>query len=291
MASPQRIYFFSPEESEGDTSMRNTLGGKGANLAEMCKIGIPVPPGFTITTDQSVEFHKYGDFPPGLEDEIVATVKRVEKSMGLELGNPAKPLLLSVRSGSRESMPGMMDTVLNVGLNSETVVGLAKMSGNEAFAYDSYRRLIQMFSSLLLGVDEAEFEHALVRRPAQIRLLSAAATLSSRRGAYGRGCPSERELCHATQRAPACHDGCSAHFGSDSAGACGGLQEAKREEAGAVADSDLTADDLKALVKTYQAIVIKVSGKPFPEDPIEQARCPRRDTVPAPVGGAAARAG
>ena len=213
MASPQRIYFFSPEESEGDTSMRNTLGGKGANLAEMCKIGIPVPPGFTITTDQSVEFHKYGDFPPGLEDEIVATVKRVEKSMGLELGNPAKPLLLSVRSGSRESMPGMMDTVLNVGLNSETVVGLAKMSGNEAFAYDSYRRLIQMFSSLLLGVDEAEFEHALVRRPAQTRLLSpggarmgaaqqreretrllsAAATLSSRWGVYGRGCPAEGE--------------------------------------------------------------------------------------------------
>lgn len=101
----------------------------------------------------------------------------------------------------------------------------------------------------------------------------------------------ERELCHATQRAPACHDGCYAHFGSDSAGACGGLQEAKREEAGAVADSDLTADDLKALVKTYQAIVIKVSGKPFPEDPIEQARRPRRDAVLAPVGGAAARAG
>jgi pyruvate,orthophosphate dikinase len=139
--------------------MRNLLGGKGANLAEMASIGLPVPPGFTITTELCTEFYKNNrTYPVDLDGQVRDALTRIEESVGRKFGDPHEPLLVSVRSGARVSMPGMMDTVLNLGLNDETVLGLAKSSGDERFAWDSYRRFIQMFGSVVLGVDHHRFE-------------------------------------------------------------------------------------------------------------------------------------
>ena len=155
------IYFFGAKKCDGDGTMRALLGGKGANLAQMTKIGLPVPPGFTITTDVSVDYTATRKFPEGLADQIAANVKLIEKETGKKFGDPANTLLLSVRSGARDSMPGMMDTILNLGLNNETVVGLAEATGNGRFAYDSYRRFIQMFGDVVLGVSKHDFEERL----------------------------------------------------------------------------------------------------------------------------------
>ena len=147
--------------SEGDKSMKDLLGGKGANLAEMTKLGLPVPPGFTITTEACRAYLKESTVPESLATEVTRALRGVEDQMGRHLGDPTDPLLVSVRSGAKFSMPGMMETVLNIGLNDESVLGLAAVSGNERFAWDSYRRLIQMFGKTVLDIDGDLFSDAL----------------------------------------------------------------------------------------------------------------------------------
>lgn len=147
--------------SEGDKSMKDLLGGKGANLAEMTKLGLPVPPGFTITTEACRAYLKESTVPESLATEVTTALRGVEDQMGRRLGDPSDPLLVSVRSGAKFSMPGMMETVLNIGLNDESVLGLAAVSGNERFAWDSYRRLIQMFGKTVLDIDGDLFSDAL----------------------------------------------------------------------------------------------------------------------------------
>ncbi len=156
------VYGFGDGAAEGNTSMRNLLGGKGSNLAEMCTLGLPVPPGFTITTEVCTTYYENGKkYPQTLEKDVENALHKIEKTIGAKFGDKNNPLLVSVRSGARASMPGMMDTVLNLGLNDETVKGLAQKSNNERFAYDSYRRFIQMYSDVVLGVDHFHFEEIL----------------------------------------------------------------------------------------------------------------------------------
>jgi pyruvate,orthophosphate dikinase len=193
--------------TEGDKDQKDLLGGKGANLAEMTKLGLPVPPGFTITTEACRIYMHTGANPPDLDAEVTAALVDLEAQMGRKLGDPSDPLLVSVRSGAKFSMPGMMETVLNVGLNDESVQGLAAVSGDERFAWDSYRRLIQMFGRTVMDVDAEKFADAL---------------------------------------------------------------DAAKEEQGAKADVDLTADHLKDLVATFKAIVLAETGREFPQDPREQ---------------------
>jgi pyruvate,orthophosphate dikinase len=200
---PKLVYDF----TEGNRDLKDLLGGKGANLAEMTNLGLPVPPGFTITTDACRYYLAHGTAPDGLDAEVSSHLDALEKAMGRKLGDPADPLLVSVRSGAKFSMPGMMDTVLNVGLSDESVDGLAKQSGNERFAWDAYRRLIQMFGKTVLGIDGEHFEHA--------------------------------------------------------------LDDAKKH-AGATSDTQLTAEDLKALTQSYKELVVKHAGREFPQDPREQ---------------------
>ncbi|WP_338661604.1 pyruvate, phosphate dikinase [Pararoseomonas sp. SCSIO 73927] len=153
------VYGFGAGRNDGRAEMRNLLGGKGANLAEMASIGLPVPPGFTITTEVCTYFTENGNaYPADLDAQVKEALARIESAVGARFGDAANPLLVSVRSGARVSMPGMMDTVLNLGLNDETVVGLEKASGDARFAWDSYRRFIQMYGSVVLGVDHHRFE-------------------------------------------------------------------------------------------------------------------------------------
>jgi pyruvate,orthophosphate dikinase len=156
------VYFFGDGKAEGKGGMKNLLGGKGANLAEMTAIGLPVPPGFTITTEVCTEFYKNNRrYPALLQEQVEENMARVEKLMGKTFGDPKKPLLVSVRSGARASMPGMMDTVLNLGLNDETVQGVIELSGDPRFSYDSYRRFVQMYSNVVMGMDGEVLEHLL----------------------------------------------------------------------------------------------------------------------------------
>ncbi|MEG3178613.1 pyruvate, phosphate dikinase [Sphingomonas sp. RB3P16] len=202
------VYRFGGGVSDGGKGDRNLLGGKGANLAEMASIGLPVPPGFTISTDFcAVYYDEGGQFPQGLRDEVATGIGHIEGVTGKRFGNAADPLLVSVRSGARASMPGMMDTVLNLGLNDQTVEGLATTSGDARFAWDSYRRFIQMYSDVVLELDHDAFEEAL---------------------------------------------------------------EIAKEDRGYFLDTDLTADDLRALVAEYKALVEKQWGKPFPQDVHDQ---------------------
>ena len=153
------VYDFDRKIKSGKTPLKNLLGGKGANLSEMIKIGLPVPPGFTISTEACNEFYKSNQkYPKSLEKQVKTSIKNIEKKLKKNFGDKKNPLLVSVRSGARVSMPGMMDTVLNLGLNDETVQGLYKKTNNEKFAYDSYRRFIQMYSNVVLGVDHHNFE-------------------------------------------------------------------------------------------------------------------------------------
>ena len=156
------VYSFGAGATEGRADMRNLLGGKGANLAEMANLGLPVPPGFTITTDVCTYFYANGrQYPSELKGQVESAVRRLEEAMGARFGDPTNPLLVSVRSGARASMPGMMDTVLNLGLNDDTARGLAQRSGDPRFAYDSYRRFIQMYSNVVLDVGHHHFEEIL----------------------------------------------------------------------------------------------------------------------------------
>ncbi|MBA4210735.1 MAG: pyruvate, phosphate dikinase, partial [Parvibaculum sp.] len=159
MAEKKWVYSFGDGKAEGAASMRDLLGGKGANLAEMSNIGLPVPPGFTITTEVCTAFYDNDrNYPEGLRAQVEEALASIGKAVGMSFGDPANPLLVSVRSGGRASMPGMMDTVLNLGLNDETAAGLAKRAGDERFAFDSYRRFISMYSDVVLGVDHHNFE-------------------------------------------------------------------------------------------------------------------------------------
>ncbi|MBU0761910.1 MAG: pyruvate, phosphate dikinase, partial [Candidatus Altiarchaeota archaeon] len=213
------VYFFGAGKADGKADMKNLLGGKGANLAEMSKIGIPVPPGFTITTEMCTQYYKNkNQYPAELKKQVEESLARVEKIMGAKFGDKENPLLVSVRSGARKSMPGMMETVLNVGLNETTIEGLIKKTNNPRFAWDAYRRLIQMYSDVVM-------EKASGMEPAE-----------------GKGIRQqlEKEL------------------------------DALKKKKGYKADTDLTAQDLQALIKTYKAKVKEVIGKPFPDDAMEQ---------------------
>jgi pyruvate,orthophosphate dikinase len=162
MPAKQWVYGFGGGESGGDASMKSLLGGKGANLAEMARLDLPVPPGFTLTTEVCTAFYANNRaYPPELSAQVGAALAALEKKTNKSFGDPANPLLVSVRSGARASMPGMMDTVLNLGLNDETVEGLAKLSGDARFAYDSYRRFIQMYSDVVLELEHGAFEEIL----------------------------------------------------------------------------------------------------------------------------------
>ncbi|MCL1905568.1 MAG: pyruvate, phosphate dikinase, partial [Clostridiales bacterium] len=154
------VYMF----AEGDASMKNLLGGKGANLAEMTNLGLPVPQGFIITTEACTDYYEQGQFVAEyIVDEVKEAMMKLEKLSGKKFGDPANPLLVSVRSGARASMPGMMDTILNLGLNDETVPGLAELTQNPRFAHDSYRRFIQMFSDVVMEIPKSEFDRVLER--------------------------------------------------------------------------------------------------------------------------------
>src|SRR4030066_2112815 len=156
------IYFFGDGKAEGKGDMKDLLGGKGAGLAERTNLGIRVPSGFTITTQGVFENYKNGKaYPEGMWEETIEHMHRVEKTMGHKFGDSGNPLLVAVRSGAKVSMPGMMDTVLNVGLNDVTVQGLARKASNERFAYDAYRRFITMFGSVVMGVERFKFEEIL----------------------------------------------------------------------------------------------------------------------------------
>ncbi|MFT4569961.1 MAG: pyruvate,orthophosphate dikinase [Hyphomicrobiaceae bacterium] len=208
------VYFFGAGSSEGDASMKNLLGGKGANLAEMAGLGLPVPPGFTITTEVCAGYDaKKGTYPKALAKQVAANLAKLEKAMGKRFGDPKNPLLVSVRSGARASMPGMMDTVLNLGLNDTTVKGLATASGNERFAWDSYRRFVQMYGDVVMDL-----------KPESAKEVD----------------PFEA------------------------------LIEAKKHKLGIEADTDMTADDLKDLVKQFKALIKKRLKREFPSDPHEQ---------------------
>ncbi|MBV9842085.1 MAG: pyruvate, phosphate dikinase [Sphingomonadaceae bacterium] len=201
--APRYVYRFGGGVSDGGKGDKNLLGGKGANLAEMASIGLPVPPGFTISTAMCARYYDEGQaFPESLKAEVADGIAHIEQVTGKRFGDASDPLLVSVRSGARVSMPGMMDTVLNLGLNDATVEGLAKASGDERFAWDSYRRFIQMYSDVVLELDHGDFEEAL---------------------------------------------------------------EIAKEDRGFHLDTDLSADDWKALVAEYKAIVERQWGKPFPQ--------------------------
>ncbi len=167
MAQDKYVYFFGTGQTDGGAEMRNLLGGKGANLAEMTSLGIPVPPGFTISTETGRLYHENGNqYPDGLDEQIDENLRKLEVAMDAKFGDTENPLLLSVRSGAAVSMPGMMDTILNLGLNDDAVKGLTVKSGNERFAYDAYRRFVQMFGDVVLGVEHDAFEGLLEAKKA-----------------------------------------------------------------------------------------------------------------------------
>ena len=202
------VYFFGKGKADGNTGMKDTLGGKGANLAEMTNLGIPVPPGFTISAEICQTFDpRLKNYPSGLRDEVEKDLKKLEKAMDAKFGDNENPLLVSVRSGAAISMPGMMDTVLNIGLNDKTIEGLINKTNNSRFAYDAYRRFVQMFGDVVLGIDKAFFEERL---------------------------------------------------------------EKKKKSQKINLDTELDAETLKELVEEYKEIVLKESGKDFPDEPREQ---------------------
>ncbi len=219
---PKYVYLFGGGKADGNEKMKNLLGGKGANLAEMAghkDLRLPVPAGFTITTEVCTYFFKNNQkYPPGLKEQVMQGLKHIESIMGRKFGDPENPLLVSVRSGARKSMPGMMETVLNIGLNDETAKGLIKQTNNPRFVYDAYRRLIQMYADVVMekaeGIEPEE----------------------------GKGIRQqlEKEL------------------------------EKMKQKKGVKLDTELTAEDLKELVKIYKKKVKEVLGREFPEDPYEQ---------------------
>src|SRR3954447_11092719 len=156
----QHVFFFGNGKADGNRHMKDLLGGKGSGLAEMTNAGLPVPPGFTISTDVCTIYYKEkARIPPAIDRAIDENVRKLEKAAGATLGSTDNPLLVSVRSGAKFSMPGMMDTILNLGLNDDAVEGLKRRTGNGRFAFDSYRRFIQMFGNVVLEIPKEAFEH------------------------------------------------------------------------------------------------------------------------------------
>jgi len=169
----KRVYFFGGGKAEGNAKMKKLLGGKGANLAEMTNLGVPVPPGFTVATKVCDEYYRNkGKWPKGLAEEVDKNIARLEKAMNAKLGDPDNPLLVSVRSGAAVSMPGMMDTVLNLGLNDAVIEGIIKKTQNPRFAYDIYRRFIDMFGDVVMGCSHEHFEHVIdaAKKKAKVKL-------------------------------------------------------------------------------------------------------------------------
>jgi pyruvate, orthophosphate dikinase len=208
------VYFFGGKKADGKAEMKNLLGGKGANLAEMVNIGLPVPPGFSITTEVCTYYYENKKtYPKSLAKEVAAALKKVEKEMGAKFGDPKNPLLVSVRSGARASMPGMMDTILNLGLNDTTVEGVIAKTGNPRFAYDSYRRFVSMYGDVVLGLK-----------------------------------PQHKDEIDPFEE----------------------ILEAKKHSRGVKLDTELTADDLKDLVREFKKAIKERTGHDFPEDPIKQ---------------------
>jgi len=164
------VYMFGADQTEGKSNMKELLGGKGANLAEMANLNIPVPPGFTISTEACTHYLKSKGLTDEMRREILSSVEKLEKTTGKKLGDNKDPLLVSVRSGARISMPGMMDTVLNLGLNDNSVVGLSDKTGNARFAYDCYRRFISMFGDVVLGIEFNDFEKVLEEQKRKSKL-------------------------------------------------------------------------------------------------------------------------
>ncbi|HXA64630.1 MAG TPA: pyruvate, phosphate dikinase [Bryobacteraceae bacterium] len=204
----KHVYAFGGGKADGDGKMKDVLGGKGAGLAEMSRAGVPVPPGFTISTEVcNIYFQNNNKLPKEIEQEISQSRAQLEQQTGKKLGDPSNPLLLSVRSGAKFSMPGMMNTILNLGLNDQTVEGLARLSNNPRFAYDCYRRFIQMFGEVALDIEMSKFDHIFDERKKKVK---------------------------------------------------------------AKLDTDLKADDLKAIIDDYKKLVKKETGKPFPQDAREQ---------------------
>jgi len=198
------VYYFGGGTADGDGKMKEVLGGKGAGLAEMCRAGIPVPPGFTISTEVCVIYFENGNkVPDEINDQVLKALAKLEKEIGKKLGDPKNPLLVSVRSGAKFSMPGMMNTILNLGLNDETTEGLAALTGNPRFAYDSYRRFIQMFGEVAQNIDMEKFDH---------------------------------------------------------------IFDTRKHKAKVKSDTDLTAEDLKAIIADYKKLVQKETKQPFPQD-------------------------
>src|ERR1044071_9931539 len=161
MALERHVYFFGNGRADGSAAMRDILGGKGAGLAEMANLGIPVPPGFTISAKLCIDYVEHGTFPPALRAEVDRHLKHLERVTKKGFGNSANPLLESVRSGAAVSMPGMMETILNLGLNDQTVEGLIAGSKNPRFAYDSYRRFVQMYGDVVFDLGKEPFEEVL----------------------------------------------------------------------------------------------------------------------------------
>ncbi len=252
------VYFFGGGTAEGNARMRNLLGGKGANLHEMARIGLPVPPGFTITTEACIHYFKTGDFPEGLKSQVIDNLKKLEEVTEKKFGSKEKPLLVSVRSGARVSMPGMMDTVLNLGLNDETVKGLIEQTGNERFAYDSYRRFVQMFGDVVLGIPKDEFEE-------RIDIWKAALLL---RQLFDL----ELEKAHAIAEKIVGKESADIKKVLKDEGLDVDDETARRLERASVEvkDTDLDANIMKSLVSEFKEIVRKHIGRPFPEDPMEQ---------------------
>src|ERR1035437_5985608 len=165
------VYYFGGGTADGHASQKELLGGKGANLHEMTRIDLPVPAGFTITTEVCTYFYEHKKkYPPQLAVQVQTALHKIEHDMGMKFGDPANPLLVSVRSGARASMPGMMDTVLNLGITPDTLRGVIKRTNNERFAYDAYRRFINMFGSILMGIDRQKFERALEKLKSERRV-------------------------------------------------------------------------------------------------------------------------
>ncbi len=216
MMKPKYVYSFGGRKAEGRAELKSLLGGKGANLAEMTNIGLPVPPGFTISTEVCTHYYAHRrKYPSGLDADIERAMRGIERLTGKKFGDPANPLLVSVRSGARASMPGMMDTILNLGMNDVTVAGVIKKTGNARFAYDSYRRLVQMYGDVVMGLKPVE-EHD--RDPFELV-----------------------------------------------------IEEMKRRR-GAVTDTDLSAEDLRELVRLFKKLIVDRLRVPFPQDPREQLR-------------------
>src|SRR5580693_6775779 len=166
----KHVYAFGGGKADGDGTMKDVLGGKGSGLAEMSKAGVPVPPGFTISTEVcNIYFQNKNSVPKEIEQEIAQAITNLEAQIDKKLGDPSNPLLLSVRSGAKFSMPGMMNTILNLGLNDKTTEGLAKKSGNPRFAYDCYRRFIQMFGEVALDIEMTKFDEIFDARKHKVK--------------------------------------------------------------------------------------------------------------------------